>query len=417
MLWSWGPVARRLERTAQPSTASRWSRMSRPVAGFGVNSVDLRGIRSPAAATAATASTGVGLSRTAVPAVRLGSGEGVGHVVLVADVVDVVGQSPQRRDHQRVQHAHVERRPGGRPLRRHGGGEPVGVGLAEQVQLLGVARRQQEGRAGAAGVLQRGQCVDEVAVQAPHPHALCGTLQPARRAARRAPRGGWGAPRGRTPSRRRGSTGRSPTVPARRRPRARRPGAAGRWRTCGARRRSAPGGGAGLRRSPPAPPGRSAPTPGGAGRRTAWRRPAAARRRQPPPRPPPRPRHRRRRRPGRWVRGRRPRRCTAPDGHPRPGRWCSRAARRCRPPPASGPARPPGPAARARTQPPARTRTAPARCRARARPRSATAPGSPPPARTCSWEASGSSRGRIRRTTLCSLAASSAATLSSSMTS
>ncbi len=43
---------------------------TRPVRGLGVNSVDLRGIRSPPAATFTTPSTGVGLSSTAVPAVR-----------------------------------------------------------------------------------------------------------------------------------------------------------------------------------------------------------------------------------------------------------------------------------------------------------------------------------------------------------
>ena len=50
-----------------------WSakrRMTRPDAGFGVKSVDLRGMRAPAAATAATASTGVGRRSTAVPSVR-----------------------------------------------------------------------------------------------------------------------------------------------------------------------------------------------------------------------------------------------------------------------------------------------------------------------------------------------------------
>jgi hypothetical protein len=45
--------------------------MTMPVRGFGVKKVDLRGIRSPLPATFATASTGVGLSRTAVPPVRL----------------------------------------------------------------------------------------------------------------------------------------------------------------------------------------------------------------------------------------------------------------------------------------------------------------------------------------------------------
>src|SRR3954466_7587488 len=49
------------------SYASSKARMSRPVAGFGTNNVDLRGIRSPAAATAATSATGVGLSNSAVP--------------------------------------------------------------------------------------------------------------------------------------------------------------------------------------------------------------------------------------------------------------------------------------------------------------------------------------------------------------
>ncbi len=46
-----------------------WSanrRITTPEAGFGVNSVDLRGIRSPAAATAATACTGVARTSTAV---------------------------------------------------------------------------------------------------------------------------------------------------------------------------------------------------------------------------------------------------------------------------------------------------------------------------------------------------------------
>ena len=38
--------------------------------GLGVNNVDLRGIRSPLPATAATDSTGVALSSTAVPALR-----------------------------------------------------------------------------------------------------------------------------------------------------------------------------------------------------------------------------------------------------------------------------------------------------------------------------------------------------------
>ena len=56
--------------------AHGWSakrRMTRPEAGFGVKSVDLRGMRAPAAATAATASTGVGRRSTAVPSVRRAS--------------------------------------------------------------------------------------------------------------------------------------------------------------------------------------------------------------------------------------------------------------------------------------------------------------------------------------------------------
>ena len=65
--WPGQPLRGRREfRAAQPASAKR--RMSRPDAGFGVNSVDLRGIRAPAAATAATAATGVGRSRTAVAA-------------------------------------------------------------------------------------------------------------------------------------------------------------------------------------------------------------------------------------------------------------------------------------------------------------------------------------------------------------
>ena len=47
--------------------------MMRPDAGLGVKSVDLRGIRAPGAATAATAATGVGRSSTAVPLAFRGS--------------------------------------------------------------------------------------------------------------------------------------------------------------------------------------------------------------------------------------------------------------------------------------------------------------------------------------------------------
>ena len=56
--------------TWTPCGHACWSarrRITKPEAGFGVNSVDLRGIRAPAAATAATAATGVGRSSTATP--------------------------------------------------------------------------------------------------------------------------------------------------------------------------------------------------------------------------------------------------------------------------------------------------------------------------------------------------------------
>ena len=65
--------------------------MSKPEAGFGVNNVDLRGIRAPAAATAATAATGVARSRTAVPPLALGRGDGFLKAVGVVDRCDIVG--------------------------------------------------------------------------------------------------------------------------------------------------------------------------------------------------------------------------------------------------------------------------------------------------------------------------------------
>jgi single-stranded DNA-binding protein len=64
------PVRGRRQQSARGSGSQSWSasrRITSPDAGFGVNSVDLRGIRPPAAATAATAATGVGRSSTANP--------------------------------------------------------------------------------------------------------------------------------------------------------------------------------------------------------------------------------------------------------------------------------------------------------------------------------------------------------------
>lgn len=61
------PLHRRgSEREGQPGWSAR-RRITKPEAGFGVNNVDLRGIRAPAAATAATAATGVGRIRIAKP--------------------------------------------------------------------------------------------------------------------------------------------------------------------------------------------------------------------------------------------------------------------------------------------------------------------------------------------------------------
>ena len=79
---------------AGQSGSSAKRRISRPDAGFGVNRVDLRGIRAPAAATAATAATGVGRSSTAVPPAGLRGSDRVRLAVGVVDRGLVVGRVP-----------------------------------------------------------------------------------------------------------------------------------------------------------------------------------------------------------------------------------------------------------------------------------------------------------------------------------
>ena len=95
---------------ASAASGQSWSakrRMTRPDAGFGVNSVDLRGMRAPAAATAATAAIGVGRNNTAVPPERAAS-DGLVDAVRISDGVGGVMQSPHPLHQPAVQDRHVE---------------------------------------------------------------------------------------------------------------------------------------------------------------------------------------------------------------------------------------------------------------------------------------------------------------------
>ena len=103
--------------------------------GLGVKSVDLRGIRSPAAATAATASTGVGLSSSAVPE-RTGRGKRRRQVVPEADHVLGVRESPHPAHQQVVGQRDVERAPCRRAVGRERAAAASGLGIGEQPRVL-----------------------------------------------------------------------------------------------------------------------------------------------------------------------------------------------------------------------------------------------------------------------------------------
>ena len=76
--------------------------------------------------------------------------------MLVPHVLDVVRQAPQRPDQVGVEDADVQGRPGWRPAGGYSGSELDRVGIGDQVQLAGVARRQQERGADGAGELGQG---------------------------------------------------------------------------------------------------------------------------------------------------------------------------------------------------------------------------------------------------------------------
>ena len=103
--------------------------MTKPDAGLGVNNVDLRGMRSPAAATAATAATGVARKQhrdTVAPAVhRLGHGMGV------SDGGLVIGQAPRALDQHLVQDPDVERRQRRRLAPAASTVDDIAVGVAD----------------------------------------------------------------------------------------------------------------------------------------------------------------------------------------------------------------------------------------------------------------------------------------------
>ena len=82
--------------------------MTSPDAGFGVNSVDLRGIRAPAAATAATAATGVARSSTAVASRARARTDRLVDRMCVADRVHCVFETPDLFDEAAVQHRDIE---------------------------------------------------------------------------------------------------------------------------------------------------------------------------------------------------------------------------------------------------------------------------------------------------------------------
>ncbi len=85
--------------------------------------------------------------------------------MLVRDVLDVIDQPPQVGDQVGVQHAHVEGSPGRGPFGRYSGRKAGSVRLGDQVELTAVAGGQDEGRTGATGGGQRGQCLVQAAGQ------------------------------------------------------------------------------------------------------------------------------------------------------------------------------------------------------------------------------------------------------------